>query len=111
MISTVNLTRRTLAKVAVEHPDDWTQEQLDQAVRFAQIDIAKRADMWDAPDRTAITGTELAVDSTPSDDARAECCCGPRPAPFQLTTDDLVDTVDEEPAETPADPNAQPAPE
>lgn len=93
MISTVTISRVSTAEVAIDHPDEWTSEQIAGAVAVRQIDVAQRADMWTGETKTTIASIEEGVDYRDLADADAEGDTKPyRPDPVVLTDDDLPET-------------------
>ena len=84
MISTVHIARNTTACVAVEHPDEWDDDQIAEAAKNRAIDIAARASMWSGDDRTTIASVH------PGEDYReAEETMDYPPKPVILTDADL----------------------
>ena len=103
MISTVKIKRATTAEVVVEHPDEWSDDQVSAAVKNRAIDVAAGASMWSGDSRTEIAGTEVGTDFRDGMDDDSF-----KPEPVQLTAEDLdgdaeaedePETEDEEPAE------------
>ena len=92
MISTVTVQRLTTAEVAIEHPDGWSDEQLQAAATNRANDIANRADTWCGD--TKVTLTQIARDHDyreAEDDEEATDAPKPyRPDPVELSEDDLV---------------------
>lgn len=46
MVSTVTAQRTTTCVVAIEHPEAWTDEELQTAVQHRMADIINAADFW-----------------------------------------------------------------
>jgi len=88
MISTVTIKRHTTAQVAVEHPDEWDDAQVNEAVSNRAIDVAGRASIWSGEDRTTIARVECGVDVREIED-EDEDDKPYRPDPLELTEDDL----------------------
>lgn len=85
MISTVTIRRDTTAHVAVEHPDDWSDAELQQAVANRQIDVAARAEMWSGDATTRLGAVEPGVDWRDELDDKRDF----KPGTIELTAADL----------------------
>lgn len=83
MISTVTIRRESTAMVAIEHPDEWDDAQVQSAVTNRAIDVAARADMWVGQSRTTVDGVEPGIDYR--DDLEGDY----KPEPVALTDEDL----------------------
>lgn len=101
MISTVTIARNTTARVAIEHPDEWDDDQIAEAAKNRAIDIAAAGMEWFADDAATVDGVEAGVDS------REEESDSPAQAEPVVLTDEDLDAVPDpvvedadEPAET-----------
>lgn len=54
VLSTVHIRRMTDAFVAIEHPKDWTEEQVRAELTARAMDFAQAAPMWSAESRTTM---------------------------------------------------------
>ena len=86
MISTVTISRTSKAKVAVEHPDSWGQEEVSRAALARSFDLAERVSFWEGENRTALTGVEYDSDFRDELDEDQHF----RPGPVVLEEDDLL---------------------
>jgi hypothetical protein len=68
MISTVTIERMSAAKLAVEHPDDWTEENVKAAVEARALDIGGMVPYWSATTKSAIGAVTLGEDPREVDD-------------------------------------------
>ena len=91
MISIVHFNRTQEAVVAVEHPDGWSQKDLQAACHARGIDLADRASWYDQPGRTKMGACELGADPHEDDEEDADGAKPYRPDPVELTEDDLED--------------------
>lgn len=87
MISTVRFTRTQDASMLVEHPEDWSADDLTAAVEARALDIGGAISFWAAKTTRTDIG-EIVLDDVSPDDAYAK--------PFLLTADDVGSTDDAE---------------
>lgn len=80
MFSTIKVERTTTAFVAIEHPADWTPEQLAAAASRRRGDIADKARWWDADTSTRVPEI-VRGEYAPDEDPRE---------PYMLTASDLA---------------------
>lgn len=84
MISVIEIQRTVTASVEVEHPDDWTEEQVLAAAQFRSADASERASYWDSQTRTTVAAVKLDEQLDSADDM------APKRDPLQLTAEDLA---------------------
>ena len=65
-ISTVKVCRTQDAFIAVEHPKDWSEEEVLAAIETRQMDFAGKVDWWDAENTTTIDSVALGVNDPDS---------------------------------------------
>lgn len=85
-ISTVTVTRVSIAQVAVEHPAEWTDAQIDAAVQERAIDIGTSAQMWCAKTRTTLGAIVFGRDTREESDGMTEM-----PEPIDIGPADEMD--------------------
>ena len=85
MISTVTVTRTMSAPVLVEHPDEWTAEQVTAALMARALDFGSRVQMWDAECKTTLGDIALDEDLTEDEEGSMPSSMDP----FELVDADL----------------------
>lgn len=101
MISTITIKRMTTAKVVIEHPDEWDAKETRRAVQNRALDVAGKANFWEADSKSTIGDVTLDEDARDPEDEYA-------PEPFALTADDLDDMEHEEEEEEEEEPEEKP---
>lgn len=90
MISTIAVQRTTTSLVALEHPDDWTEADVQKAVNARAIDIGTcPAAMWSGETRTTLGDLTYGEDTRPEDTDPGNMYPDPDDTPVTLTEDDL----------------------